>query len=146
VTPATATSIADAAIDLLGVGCVVVQVEPGQKRTVGRQKTLLRSPEQVTEAYRVRPDAQLGIDLKASRLVDLDLDDREPRPRLDPLLAPLSTPRFESSRGMHQSPTRATGLCSGTLRTTARAASGAMTRQRHATTVPLGTPSRRSRA
>src|SRR5579864_4180833 len=100
-TSAETPTLVDAAIELLSVGCAVVQVEPGEKRTVGRRKRLLRSPDEVTEAYRARPDAHLGVDLKASRLFDLDLDDREQRDRLDPLLAHVVTPTFTSIRGTH---------------------------------------------
>jgi hypothetical protein len=101
VTAAEQMNTVDAAVDLIGLGCVVVQIAPGEKRTIGRTKALLRTREAVTAAYRATPHAEVGVDLQASRLVDIDLDDRDGRHLLDPLLRDVATPTFTSRRGTH---------------------------------------------
>jgi hypothetical protein len=98
VTAAEQMNTVDAAVDLIGLGCVVVQIAPGEKRTIGRTKALLRTREAVTAAYRATPHAEVGVDLQASRLVDIDLDDRDGRHLLDPLLRDVATPTFTSRR------------------------------------------------
>jgi hypothetical protein len=102
----------DPRLDLLDLGCALVPLHfpldggcscrtdcrsPGKHPL--RKGSATEDRAALEAIFHNTPLANVAVGLKESRLCELDLDDRDPRDVLDPILSTLYTPTIRSGRG-----------------------------------------------